>query len=110
MEGATRRRLSEELGMQSDLKFLFRFKYHAQFGDLGAEHEFCWVYAGLSDDEVAVNPTEIAAWRWIALDELEREMADRPGAFTPWFRLEWERIQADHAEDLEGLVNAGSSS
>src|SRR5271155_4045484 len=29
MEVATRRRLSEELGIRCDLKFLFKFQYHA---------------------------------------------------------------------------------
>lgn len=106
MDGAIHRRLREELGMRSELKFLFRFKYHAQFGDLGAEHEFCWVYAGVSDDEVAVNPTEVAAWRWISVDDLEREMADDPAGFTPWFRLEWERIRMEHEADIEALLGA----
>lgn len=104
MDGAIERRLREELGMSSALRFLFRFKYHAQFGDLGAEHEFCWVYAGFSDDEVKVNPSEVAAWRWLSPEALEREMNDRPGDFTPWFRLEWERIRCDHAEEIEQVL------
>ena len=49
MEAATRRRLSEELGIRCDLKFLFKFQYHAQFDDNGAEHEICSVYIGRSE-------------------------------------------------------------
>ncbi len=106
MEQATQRRLAEELGMQSDLKFLFRFRYHAQFGDLGAEHEFCWVYAGISDDEVEVNGNEVADWRWIGIEELEEDMAERPQHYTPWFRMEWERIRSDHASELKSLMES----
>ena len=104
MEQATVRRLREELGMESELKLLFRFRYHAQFEDLGAEHEFCWVYAGRSDDSVKVNDNEVADWRWIGIDELEQDMAESPQHYTPWFRMEWERIRTAHAEELTALL------
>ncbi len=104
MDGAIHRRLHEEPGMRSELKFLFRFRYHAQFGDLGAEHEFCWVYAGTSDDAVQVNDNEVADWRWIAIDELENDMTGRPEVYTPWFRMEWERIRTEFAETIEELT------
>lgn len=104
METATQRRLREELGMESELQYLYRFRYHAQFGDLGAEHEFCWVYIGRSDDEVQVNRTEIATWRWISIDDLEQEMADDPHGFTPWFRMEWERIGLEFGDELKVML------
>ncbi len=106
MDGATQRRLYEELGMASDLQFLFRFRYHAQFGDLGAEHEFCWVYIGRSNDAVQVNENEVNAWRWISPEDLDREMADDPERFTPWFRMEWERICTEFEEELAALLAA----
>ncbi|MDH3646656.1 MAG: isopentenyl-diphosphate Delta-isomerase [Gammaproteobacteria bacterium] len=104
IDDATHRRLREELGMRSDLQFLYRFRYHAQFGELGAEHEFCWVYIGRSDDMIRVNRNEIAAWRWIAIEDLEREMGEQPHGFTPWFRMEWERIRGEFAAELATLA------
>ena len=56
---------------------------------------------GHSDDEVHVNSNEIAAWRWLSVDELEQEMAEQPRGFTPWFRMEWDRIRAEFADVLE---------
>lgn len=106
MDGAIHRRLKEELGMTSDLQFLYRFRYHAMFGDLGAEHEFCWVYLGLSDDVVQVNENEIAAWRWISIHDLENELAEDTESFTPWFRMEWERIRSEFAEELATLTGS----
>ena len=104
MEDATVRRLREEMGLKCELQFLFRFRYHAQFGELGAEHEFCWVYIGRSDDEVHVNRTEVDTWRWIGIEDLEQEMADDPHGFTPWFRMEWERIRAEFGDQLAKLL------
>jgi len=95
MEAATQRRLYEELGICCPLEFLFKFQYHAQFDETGAEHELCSVFIGRCDDPVEVNPQEIHDWRWMPPDALEREMCssvDSRCRYTPWFVLEWTRI------------------
>jgi isopentenyl-diphosphate delta-isomerase len=96
VEAAARRRVREELGLGCELDFLYKFEYQAGFGDVGAEHELCWVFAGLADDEPAADPGEIAAWRYVTPDALTREIAACPQAFTPWMKLEWAEIRARH--------------
>jgi isopentenyl-diphosphate delta-isomerase len=97
MEAATRRRLSEELGLACPLQFLFKFQYQAQFDATGAERELCSVFIGRSGGRVRINPDEIQAWRWISPAALEAEMASsQANRFTPWFRLEWDRVWRDH--------------
>jgi isopentenyl-diphosphate Delta-isomerase len=97
METAVQRRLGEELGLSCPVQFLFKFRYQAQFDACGAEHELCSVFTGRSDGPVSSNPLEIAAWRWIMPAALQAEMAGPKAAtFTPWFRLEWERIWHEH--------------
>jgi isopentenyl-diphosphate delta-isomerase len=101
MEVATRRRLSEELGVGCDLKFLFKFQYHAQFDATGAEHELCSVFIGRSDAPPKINSEEIADWRWVAPEVLQRQMSSAERSrFTPWFMLEWAQIWRDHRADL----------
>lgn len=97
MERAIHRRLGEELGMACELHFQFKFQYQAQFDDEGAEHELCWVYAGHTDAAPTANVNEIAAWRYISPEALDREMAARPETFTPWFKIEWDRLRREHA-------------
>ena len=108
MSDAVNRRLFQEVRIRSELRFLYKFQYQATFGELGAEHELCWVYAGVSDDPVRVNRTEIAAWRFVSPEELDAEMAATPECFTPWFKLEWSRLRRDHADDLARLIAAGA--
>jgi isopentenyl-diphosphate Delta-isomerase len=96
MQAATRRRLQEELGLSCPLRFLFKFEYQAQFDAAGAEHELCSVFIGRSDGPVRIDPDEVLAWRWIAPEALEAELAAGSGRFTPWFRLEWQRICGEH--------------
>lgn len=100
MDEATTRRLEQELGLRASVEFVYKFTYQAQFGEAGAEHELCWVYLGRADGEPAPNPTEIAAVRFIAADELDRELATHGERFTPWFKLEWRRLRGEHAARL----------
>jgi isopentenyl-diphosphate delta-isomerase len=101
MEQAVSRRLVQEVGFDCPVDFLYKFKYHAQFGATGAEHEYCWVYYGRYDGPVDVNVNEIADWRFVGVDALERELATAPETFTPWFKMEWQHIRANH---LDGML------
>ncbi len=94
MREAVERRLHQELALHCALKFLYKFEYHAHYEDAGSEHELCWVFAGRSDGKVAANRSEIEAWRFVAPEALEAELAKHPERFTPWFKLEWPRVRA----------------
>ena len=100
MDVATHRRLSQELGMTSDLEFLFKFQYQVPFKDLGSENELCSVFVGISDDPVLPNVNEIADHRWIPADQLNEEMTSQPDTFTPWFRMEWHEVSGLYREAL----------
>jgi isopentenyl-diphosphate delta-isomerase len=100
MELAVSRRLRQELGFESPLTYLYKFRYQAQFGEQGAEHEFCWVYFGRYNGPVDANVSEIADWRFIDIKSLNLELETGSDRFTPWFKLEWERIQADFLGDI----------
>jgi isopentenyl-diphosphate delta-isomerase len=102
MPTATQRRLAEELGFSCPLEYLYKFQYHAEFGAAGSESELCWVYVGQSDAPVRVNATEIAAWRYVKPADLDREIAESPGHFTPWLKLEWARLRSEFADRLPG--------
>ena len=101
MVDAVTRRLTQELGFECPLDYLYKFKYHAQFGAVGAEHELCSVYFGRYDGPVDVNVNEIAAWRFVGVEALERELKIAPETFTPWFKMEWVHIKANY---LDGML------
>lgn len=92
MDEATVRRVREELGVEADLEFIYKFIYQADFDDGGAEHELCHVYLGTTRGDVRVHPDEIADWRWIEPEALNLELAEHPDRFTPWFKLEWKAL------------------
>ena len=106
MAAATRRRLNEELGIGCTLEFLFKFQYHAQFDETGAEHELCSVFIGRCDGPVKVNSQEIHDWRWMPPDALQREMSSGVDSsrYTPWFVLEWTRVWRDYRPAVLALT------
>jgi isopentenyl-diphosphate delta-isomerase len=103
MEAAIQRRLHEELGLRCPLHFLFKFQYQAQFDETGAENELCSVFIGRSTGAVNINRDEIFAWRWVSPEALLWEMNGGAGNFTPWFKIEWNRIWRDHRAQIRSL-------
>ena len=103
MEIAVTRRLAQELGFECPLEYLYKFKYHARYGNVGSEHEYCWVYHGRYDGPTDVNLNEIADWRFVGVAALEAELESNPEQFTPWFKMEWAHIANNY---LDGILRA----
>ena len=103
---ATKRRLKEELNLESELTFLFKFEYHAVFNDVGSEHELCSVFVGnvtgrpLPD----FNPTEIADTAWVSVTTVDEWLDDHNIQTTPWFATEWQRIKDDSSGQITAPV------
>jgi isopentenyl-diphosphate Delta-isomerase len=106
MSAAIHRRLMEELGLACPLEFLFKFTYQAQYDAAGAEYELCSVFYGRTDMPVRPNRDEIAACRWVDVPQLEREFSDGEEPFSPWFKLEWERIRDQYLDDILAVGGA----
>jgi len=100
VEAAAQRRVREELGVDCELTFLYKFKYQAAFGKIGAEHEYCWVFLGWTSAEIVADPEEIAAWEYVRPEEITRLLAADGARFTPWMKMEWQRITTDFADRL----------
>jgi isopentenyl-diphosphate delta-isomerase len=104
IEEAARRRLNEELGIDIPLKAIFKFQYSASFGEAGSENEMCSVLFGRSNDSISPNKNEIAEWKYVDVDELDEDMRKNPEKYTPWFKMEWERIKKEHWGVIEELT------
>ncbi|WP_290649075.1 isopentenyl-diphosphate Delta-isomerase [Aquisalimonas sp.] len=98
MTEAIERRAAEELGVGlRGLEYLYKFQYHARFGEAGSEHELCWVFLSRTDDTPRPNPHEIENWQWCAPDALDRALDETPETITPWCRAEWRRLREEFA-------------
>ena len=107
MEVATSRRLQQELNTAATLNFIYKFQYQAQFADQGSENELCWVYLGHLIGEAWPNDTEIAELRFISVSDLHREIDTVPERFTPWLKMEWQRLNEEFPDRLEEFTRPG---
>ena len=100
MDEAVHRRLHQELGCEAELKFVYKFRYQAKFGAAGSEHELCSVYVGRCLTPVRANSNEVASWEFVAPDRVDHMLETMPEQITPWFRMEWERLRGEFADQL----------
>jgi isopentenyl-diphosphate delta-isomerase len=100
MQVATERRLQQELNTASTLEFIYKFEYQARFGNLGSENELCWVHLGRVEREATANDAEIAALLYADANTLQAEISSNPDDFTPWFKIEWQRLNEEFPERL----------
>ena len=82
------RRLPQEMSFNTSLRAVGTFTYRAQSANGLIEHELDHVLIGeFSDPLPKPNPAEADDVRWITLAALDREFAEHPEQFTPWFTL-----------------------
>ncbi len=103
LEVATQRRLEDEIGIQTALKYLFKFQYQAKYKNYGSESEVCSVFIGKYDGLIYPNANEIKDLMLIPFEEVESEIARNSQYFTPWFKIEWEKIISEYKKDIINL-------
>jgi len=84
---AARRRLREEMGIDCNLREVYKFIYKTKFDNGLTEHEYNHVLVGKSDASPIVNPEEAEDWKWIDLRVLRENMKDKPNQYTYWFKI-----------------------
>jgi isopentenyl-diphosphate Delta-isomerase len=97
---ALHRRLMQELKIKCSLNFLYNFTYQAKYLDIGSENEFCHVFFGKSDEKPMPDPDEVSAIEYIPFQEVTERLEKYPDEFTPWFKMEWNRITSDHLSKI----------
>ena len=45
------------------------------------------VFTGVYEDSVKPNPEEVAEYKWIDIQELEKDLQENPKLYTPWFKM-----------------------
>ena len=105
MEVATQRRLLDELNIEAELEFVYKFAYRASFGDAGSENELCHVFLGRAPSVIHPNEHEISGVRFISAADLDREFAEKPDTLTPWFKMEWRELVTTYRTQLDNFAH-----
>ena len=81
------RRLSEEMGFETELNTLFSFIYKAEFDNGLTEHEFDHVLLGRYNKNPLINKLEVSDWKWIDVELLKKDVVVSPYIYTVWFKI-----------------------
>ena len=81
------RRLFEEMGFETQLKELFHFIYKAPFDNGLTEHELDHVMIGYYNEEPKINTDEVENWKWMSIEDVQKDMQLQPHIYTVWFKI-----------------------
>lgn len=87
MASATRRKLMQEMGIDVETRFVYKFIYRAHLDGNLIEHEVDHVFFGYFDGEPMINTDEVDEWRFATIGDLKADMSARPDEYTHWFKL-----------------------
>ena len=83
---AANRRLVEEMGFSAPLNYVEAFIYKVSFENGLTEHEYDHVFVARYNNKPNPNPDEVENYKYIAIDELKKDVAENPEKYTFWFK------------------------
>lgn len=99
IEDAASRRLKQEMGIDLQPTFAFKFIYKTHLDQSLIEHEYDHVYTGVFDGTPVINKDEVEEWKFMDLTSLRKDIKQFPESYTTWFKIiinhpEWFEIAA----------------
>lgn len=98
---AARRRLKEEMGMDTDVHFLYSFLYKSELDKGLIEHELDHVFWRLSDQKPVLNAQEVADYKYLTPEDLSKDLKIHPERYTEWLKICFDEVIAKI--DSDGL-------
>ena len=89
---AAHRRLSFEMGMQSDLTEIFSFTYNEKLDNELTEYEFDHVFLGVTNQIPNFNTDEVMDYKYLSFSDLTEDIFKNPNNYTVWFKKIVQRV------------------
>ena len=96
VDRATRRKLKQEMGIDLQPEFAYKFIYKAPLDNGLTEHEFDHVFVGQFEGEPSINTDEVEDWKFVNLEALKQDVHHNPDAYTAWFKLILNHAELPH--------------
>lgn len=90
---AAKRRLKEELGIETPIEEIFHFTYRADVGQGLWEHELDHVFLGNFNGDFNLDPNEVSEIKYLSSQELDEDINSHPEKYTEWFKIIWKEYR-----------------
>lgn len=90
---AAKRRLNEEMNILIDVHPRFRFLYRAALDNELHEHELDHVFFARFSGIPAPDPSEVQAWRYVPIVQVDEELKRDRDRYTVWFQKCWNEVR-----------------
>lgn len=89
---AAKRRLMQEMGLETKLEKIFSFTYKAELENNLTEYETDHIFIGITDALPILNPDEVVNFKYIGFQDLLTDLKHNPETYTIWFKMLAERV------------------
>ncbi len=96
IEEATHRKLIQEMGVDVQTEFVYKFIYQTQLDRNLIEHEYDHVFFGTFDGVPTINKEEVEDWKFVDLKSLRSDIELNPENYTYWFKLIIDYLDKNH--------------
>lgn len=87
IEISVRRRLKEEMGIDFQPLYAYKFLYRVELSNNLTEHELDYVFTGVFNGMPTLNFKEVEDWKYMSVSEARKDALLNPATYTHWFRL-----------------------
>lgn len=87
IDQASRRKLMQEMGIDFQPDYAFKFIYKTSLDHQLTEYEVDHVLIGQFDGTPEINTEEVEEWKFIDLALLRNDIEKRPELYTYWFKM-----------------------
>lgn len=95
-----KRRLKEEMGIETELEERFSFAYKGEVENGLIENEFDHVFFGVYEDKIDLNPNEVEDCTFVPLVKVFTDAENQPERYSIWFRIIIDKFR-DHLTGME---------
>ncbi len=92
LENSAHKRLNFEMGFDTTLLSTFSFIYKTVFDNGLTEHEFDHVFMGKYNGLINPQSSEVQAYAYFPIIEIENQIISTPENFTSWFKIAFPKV------------------
>lgn len=90
---AAHRRLTEELGFDTELEHAFSFMYRTDFDNGLTEHEYDHVFIGTYDGPIYPDQNEVKDFTFMKMEAINESMERYQHKYTSWFTIAFPKLE-----------------